>query len=563
VLLALLLGAGALFATRPAQAQIEEKVDSLRWLAYQYQKAGMGELFNWQDSLRVCLHEDGDGVTTGTSGDGDSDGGSVTFPGWDIGDLPPGDGISVTWEGREPDGEPFDIGIIRIERDGDDFGFGYDFDPLDPDSIRIRIFDGDFPVFDTTIVDPDPDPDPNPDPTPPPTINFPGPTQCDQWFLDLLDDDTGTSGSGVGFDQNTEFTFSGGAFPNAPTQTIIGNRILITPLNTKRNPRYLRSMTFGGDFGIHEFTITDATLRKFGFDHRGSAEGAYNVSENALSFVVDPGTTGAEGIETLFRPGTKGVDIDLASLSLANGNAVWFDVSTTLGDKLFSLKAQRQGSRTQLTPDALASTGWTKYTVQYVRNGQVVRTTSVNEGAALNLPLVTLKGFGRASVLEEGWYGFYADVVFSSGSTFQIRFLPTTNNVAFDVKSTELRASATAGLTLTILDVNASGVAAPANAPAPAVRFDQAEGKEALLLGNHPNPFNPATTIAYALPVTAHVRLAVYDVMGRLVATLADGVQQAGQYEARFDATHLASGLYFYRLEAGRLTQTRQMLLVK
>ncbi|MGH7493356.1 MAG: choice-of-anchor I family protein [bacterium] len=83
------------------------------------------------------------------------------------------------------------------------------------------------------------------------------------------------------------------------------------------------------------------------------------------------------------------------------------------------------------------------------------------------------------------------------------------------------------------------------------------------LAQNYPNPFNPTTNIAYALPAGAHVQLAVYDVLGRRIATLVNELQQAGTYSVRFEASRLGSGLYFYRLEAGTLTKVRKMLLAR
>ena len=80
---------------------------------------------------------------------------------------------------------------------------------------------------------------------------------------------------------------------------------------------------------------------------------------------------------------------------------------------------------------------------------------------------------------------------------------------------------------------------------------------------NYPNPFNPATVIEYSLPEETQVRLTVYDVLGRQVMTLVDDRQNPGSYNVNFDATRLASGVYIYRLEAGDVTRTKQMMLVK
>ncbi|MEK6829664.1 MAG: T9SS type A sorting domain-containing protein, partial [Nanoarchaeota archaeon] len=80
---------------------------------------------------------------------------------------------------------------------------------------------------------------------------------------------------------------------------------------------------------------------------------------------------------------------------------------------------------------------------------------------------------------------------------------------------------------------------------------------------NYPNPFNPATSIKYNLPKTTNVSLKVYDVLGREVETLADGVFPAGEYTAGFDASKLSSGVYFYRLKAGDFAETKKMVVNK
>jgi hypothetical protein len=86
---------------------------------------------------------------------------------------------------------------------------------------------------------------------------------------------------------------------------------------------------------------------------------------------------------------------------------------------------------------------------------------------------------------------------------------------------------------------------------------------EYVLYQSYPNPFNPSTVIRYGLPRRAEVRLVVYNMLGQQVANLAQGEQEAGYYEVRFEATGLASGVYVYRLKAGDFIQTRKLLLLR
>ena len=116
--------------------------------------------------------------------------------------------------------------------------------------------------------------------------------------------------------------------------------------------------------------------------------------------------------------------------------------------------------------------------------------------------------------------------------------------------------------------------------------YDKTFGKETVgeeklipeafdLSGNYPNPFNPTTTISYALPSDAHVKLTVLDVVGREVATLVNRDEEAGYKSVTFDASELASGIYFYRLhahplvnapsdgQAGNFRETKKLILMK
>jgi hypothetical protein len=80
---------------------------------------------------------------------------------------------------------------------------------------------------------------------------------------------------------------------------------------------------------------------------------------------------------------------------------------------------------------------------------------------------------------------------------------------------------------------------------------------------NYPNPFNPTTAINVALVEDTHVTLQIYDVTGRVVATLVDGLKSAGHHVVEFNATNLPSGYYFYKIHAGNYSATKSMVLLK
>jgi hypothetical protein len=94
----------------------------------------------------------------------------------------------------------------------------------------------------------------------------------------------------------------------------------------------------------------------------------------------------------------------------------------------------------------------------------------------------------------------------------------------------------------------------PSDAPPPEVMtLDQ----------NYPNPFNPSTTISFSLPSRAFVTLKVFDVMGRDVATVVSEEMQAGNYARQWNASGMPSGVYFYRLQAGAYSETKQLIIIK
>ncbi|MCJ7813228.1 amidohydrolase family protein, partial [bacterium] len=96
----------------------------------------------------------------------------------------------------------------------------------------------------------------------------------------------------------------------------------------------------------------------------------------------------------------------------------------------------------------------------------------------------------------------------------------------------------------------------------PSDNIDQNIPKSFQLSQNYPHPFNPMTVIRFGLKEPCHVLLNVYDLRGRIVSEIIDAKYQPGEYEVLFDATGLASGIYFYRIETEHFGAVRKMVLL-
>ena len=89
-----------------------------------------------------------------------------------------------------------------------------------------------------------------------------------------------------------------------------------------------------------------------------------------------------------------------------------------------------------------------------------------------------------------------------------------------------------------------------------------------LLSQNYPNPFNPTTNIKYSIPENVksekeNVKLIVYDVLGKEIKTLVNENKSPGNYDVEFNASYLSSGIYFYKIQAGKFIETKKMILIK
>lgn len=94
-------------------------------------------------------------------------------------------------------------------------------------------------------------------------------------------------------------------------------------------------------------------------------------------------------------------------------------------------------------------------------------------------------------------------------------------------------------------------------------RLNEGDPVPFLLYQNDPNPFNPSTQIRFEVPTTLHLQLRVYSEDWQEVAVLVNGVHLPGLYAVEFNALYLASGVYYYVMEGGGVTQIRAMRLVK
>ena len=145
----------------------------------------------------------------------------------------------------------------------------------------------------------------------------------------------------------------------------------------------------------------------------------------------------------------------------------------------------------------------------------------------------------------------------NGGTAWTIQLTNTGNNNLNAVQFVDANNGWSVGDNGTILHTMSGGVSAVGNKKSAVIpgRFE--------LLQNYPNPFNPATTISFTLPSAALTTLKIYDIVGREVAALRSEEMQAGKHLIQWDASALASGVYFYRLRSGSYLMTKKLVLLK
>jgi hypothetical protein len=161
----------------------------------------------------------------------------------------------------------------------------------------------------------------------------------------------------------------------------------------------------------------------------------------------------------------------------------------------------------------------------------------------------------------EGGGGMAIGVTRQGVAAGRIGYLITENNTSVLKNWIDQRQSTDNGTTFGAY--SEIGVARITKIPVSSVKQTGVKAEAFSLSQNYPNPFNPSTTITYTIPTSGDVSLRVYDMLGREVSTLVNGRQAQGSYNVSFNASTLASGVYFYKLQSGSFTETKKMMLVK
>lgn len=246
----------------------------------------------------------------------------------------------------------------------------------------------------------------------------------------------------------------------------------------------------------------------------------YDMGKNQIAYAdVDFQNTGGNGGPAYNTGGTyrnDGVDIERCSDPGSNGYSVGW---TSAGEFLtYTVRVEKAGSYNISVRAASANSGGS---IALVWDG----------GETLPLAIPGTGGWQNWQTVNLGNYSLDAGT-----HDFQVKFISGGYNLGRTI------------FTLIATDVPAASVGSP------------------LIFGleqNYPNPFNPSTVIRFTLPAAGLIRLTVCDLLGRVVATPAEGRFDAGLHEVTFDASGLSSGIYICRLQGGGTSLTRTMTLVK
>ena len=245
--------------------------------------------------------------------------------------------------------------------------------------------------------------------------------------------------------------------------------------------------------------------------------------------------------------------------SLSGGKGYWFARSADASDLTFQYNSPSAGSSARLlsgdlpkVPEAYAYTQSTEQGFYFIESVLID-----GEPMAENNWIVAYNN--DVVVGARMWTGEYTDIpaMGNDSSTQTAGYMEMGNIPTFKLMDS---------VTGEMLDLYVDGTIDPwtNNGVSVITLSTTPELPTAVTLnGSYPNPFNPATTISFSIPSEMNVDVKVYDISGRMVGELMNGIQSQGLYEITWDASSQASGLYFVRLVAGTEMHTQKIMLVK
>ncbi|RMH58906.1 MAG: T9SS C-terminal target domain-containing protein [Bacteroidetes bacterium] len=209
-----------------------------------------------------------------------------------------------------------------------------------------------------------------------------------------------------------------------------------------------------------------------------------------------------------------------------------------------------------------SSPDWSVDAAQYEHSMTLTGAVYLADGRTANPDLLLVafageevRGLVRPTYVLGGWVYFLTLYGTASDEALTFRIYDGAADATTDLEGTvSFQADATHGTPRDPYALRAATATAAALTDVPTAF---------VLEASYPNPFNPQTTIRYAVREAGPVRLEVFDALGRRVAVLVDEVKPVGWHQATFEAGSLASGVYLYRIEAGAFTAVRQMVLMK
>lgn len=339
--------------------------------------------------------------------------------------------------------------------------------------------------------------------------------------------------------------------------------------STTVNGRFVVVVNNGSTYSVKVQINTDT-----GTDDLGGATIAFNFNNNSLSFPVSPQNVidytyhnfsgGNYSIATVTRPLVNQIWLNI-ELNVDNGGTIvtqaptWTDVVTIN----FAI----------LNPSGSAGLSW-REDATFIFDGD--NETFWNYGAftdentaPLPVELSSFTGKADGKEVKLNWvtkteinnYGFNVERKVNDGQWNSLTFIKgngTSNSPKeYSYSDKDLFAGGSK-FQYRLMQVDTDG------------KFEYSDIVEVEILPtkfelsqNYPNPFNPSTTIQFSLPKATQLKINIYNMLGELVETLAEGTYEAGYHKVTFNASNFPSGIYIYRIESNAFTQVRKMVLIK